>query len=139
MLRIFPDARHLLMNFRGRYLKGRVAAVPCLGAFAIEPSHFLSMGMSPATVADRCCYHQDDLKAEEFFYPVHLGRSAEFIRPSFLPRRRPQRAGFGFCVDNSAPPWLRHGGAELEQTYLRGAQTAHRLTPFRSFEGSKRG
>jgi hypothetical protein len=60
-LPFFPGGRHLLKNFRGRDVKGRIAGVPCVGA--IEPS-LLSAGMSPAPVADRRCDHQNDLKAE---------------------------------------------------------------------------
>jgi hypothetical protein len=57
-------------------------------SFAIEPGHILWVGMSPATVAERRYYHQDDLSAEEFFGNVHLGQSAErrSIRPSLLAR-----------------------------------------------------
>jgi hypothetical protein len=52
-------------------------------AFAINPSRVLSVGMNPATVADRRCHHQDDLKAEEFFRYAHLGRSAELLAQAY--------------------------------------------------------
>jgi hypothetical protein len=73
----YPDFRHLLKNLRGRYIKGMIAAIPYYGAFVVRPCDFRRLGMSEATVADRRCYHQDDLKAEEFFKCLYLGRCAE--------------------------------------------------------------
>jgi hypothetical protein len=39
--------------------------------------------MSPATVADGRCYHQGNLKADEFFGNVPLGLSAELFDQAF--------------------------------------------------------
>jgi hypothetical protein len=72
-----PDLGHLLKNLRGRCIKGMIAAIPYYGAFVVRPCDFRRLGMSEATMADRRCYHQDDLKAEDFFKCLYLGRCAE--------------------------------------------------------------
>jgi hypothetical protein len=94
-LPFIPDARHLIKNLRCHYIKGEIAAVPCLDAFVIGPSRFIDVGMSAATVADRRCYHQDDLKAEEFFRHVHLARSAELFDQAFSAGDVPSAGAFG--------------------------------------------
>jgi hypothetical protein len=47
-----PDGCQLPRNSRDRDMKGGIAAVPCLRAFAIEADDSPWVGMSPATVAD---------------------------------------------------------------------------------------
>jgi hypothetical protein len=77
-LRFFPDARHLLKNFRGRTIKGKSAPIPCLcrGVAIVEVEDFRRLGMGLAAISDRSCCRQDDMKPEEMYRWVFLERSA---------------------------------------------------------------
>jgi hypothetical protein len=74
-LAYIPDLRHLLKNLRARAIKGRGAPVPCVGGCVVEVNDYVLLGMSLATVTDRSCYRQDDLKPEEMYRYVFLERS----------------------------------------------------------------
>jgi hypothetical protein len=63
-------------------MKGRIAALPCVRAFAIEADVFLWVGMSPAMWQTGLCYQRDDLKAEESSV-VASGGKCRIVRPGF--------------------------------------------------------
>jgi hypothetical protein len=79
----YPDFRRFLKNLRGRRIDGMVASIPYCRAFVVQLCHFRRLGVGEAAVADRRSYHQDALKAVEFFKYLCLGRCAENLAEAF--------------------------------------------------------